>query len=133
MYQQRILICVPAPIISSGLSVQFLGWGFEQIEYVRDLKSAIDIVNNHPPALLVLDPDSPDTQLSFSLIQQVRKNRINIPVIFISRHAIQSLAWQDQLQWLEPYKWLSKPCHIEDLWQAVITLLPHTSSSSQQG
>ncbi len=135
MYQQRILLCMPSLIIGKGLQVQFDNWGFEQSELVLDIEKAMESVRRHTPILLVLDANWPDTEQTFTLIQQVRRNNTNIPVIFLSKHDEQTLGWAAQLQWLRlsPYKWLSKPCHIEDLWQAVKSMLPNMGSSSQQG
>jgi DNA-binding response OmpR family regulator len=116
-----------------GLHVQFDTWGFEQIEQVEEVGKAIESVERHTPSLLVLDADWPNTEQTFRLIQLVRRNSKNIPVIFLSKHDGETLGWEAQLQWLSPYRWLSKPCHIEDLWQAVVSLLPNSESSSQQG
>jgi CheY-like chemotaxis protein len=133
MYQQPILICMPALIIGKGLQVQFESWGFKQIELVLDIEKAMESLRRHTPALLVLDADWPNTDQTFTLIQQVRRNNTNIPVIFLSKHEGETLGWAAQLQWLRPFRWLSKPCHIEDLWQAVQSLMPHINSSSGQG
>jgi two-component SAPR family response regulator len=80
-----------------------------------------------------MDADCLVTEESFRLIQLVRRDSNSIPIIFISKHTGQPIEWKEQLQWLTPYRWLSKPCHIADLWQAVESLLPTISSSSQQG
>jgi DNA-binding response OmpR family regulator len=133
MYQQRILICVHGPILGIGLQVQFYNWGFKQIELVDEVEKAMESVQSHTPTLLVLDAGWPNPEQTFALLQQVRRNNTNIPVIFISKHDGKTLGWEEQLQWLSPYRWLSKPPHIEDLWQAVQSLLPNISSFSGQG
>jgi two-component SAPR family response regulator len=133
MYQQRILIYMPAPIIGIGLHVQFDNWGFKQIEHVMDVEMAMDSVTRYTPALLVMDADWLNREESFRLIQLVRKECESIPIIFISKYDEQALGGKEQLQWLSPYKWLPKPCQIDDLWQAVVGLLPNIESSSQQG
>jgi DNA-binding response OmpR family regulator len=133
MYQQRILICMPAPIIGIGLQVQFYNWGFTQVDLVLDIEKAMESVQSHTPTLLVLDAGWPNTEQTFTLIQQVRRNNTNIPVIFLSKHDEQTLGWAAQLQWLSPYRWLSKPPHIEDVWQAVQSLVPNINRSSGQG
>jgi CheY-like chemotaxis protein len=133
MYQQPILICMPSLIIGKGLQVQFDNWGFKQIELVLDIEKAMESVRRHTPALLVLDADWPNTLQTFTLIQQVRRNNTNIPVIFLSKHDEETLGWAAQLQWLSPFRWLSKPCYIEDLWQAVQSLVPNMDRSYGQG
>jgi DNA-binding response OmpR family regulator len=133
MYQQPILICMPGLILGKGLQVQFNDWGFEQIELVLAIEKAMESVRRHTPTLLVLDADWPDTEQTFTLIQQVRRNNTTIPVIFLSMHEGETLGWAAQLQWLSPFRWLSKPCHIEDLWQAVQSLVPTMDRSSGQG
>lgn len=124
---------MPAAIIGIGLQVQFQSWSFEQIEQVATVEKAMESVERHTPSLLVLDADWIDTEQTFRLIQQVRRNSQSIPVIFLSEQDGKALGWEAQLQWLAPFRWLSKPCHIEDLWQAVISLLPAISNSTQQG
>ncbi len=94
MYQQPILICMPSHIIGKGLQIQFDNWGFKQIELVLDIEKAMESVRRHTPTLLVLDADWPNTQLTFTLIQQVRRNNTNIPVIFLSKHEGETLGWQ---------------------------------------
>jgi hypothetical protein len=47
MYQERILICMPAPIIGIGLQVQFDNWGFEQTEHIIDVERAMESVSRH--------------------------------------------------------------------------------------
>jgi uncharacterized protein YoxC len=42
------------------------------------------------------------------------------------------LAWKEQLERFGSYQWLSKPCHIEELWQAVANLSPSISGISLQ-
>ena len=133
MYQQPILICMPALIIGEGLQVQFDYWGFKQIELALTIEKAMESLRRHAPTLLVLDADWPNTEQTFRLIQQVRRNNTNIPVIFLSKHDGETLGWAAQLQWLSPFRWLSKPCHIEELWQAVHSLVPHIDRSSGQG
>jgi CheY-like chemotaxis protein len=133
MYQERILICMPAPIIGIGLHSQFEQWGFKQIEYVMNVESAIESVSRQAPSLLIMDADWPDTENSYTLIQLLRREGKNIPVIFMSKIDGQTIEWKEQLQWLSPYQWLSKPCYTEDLWQAIESLLPNFDSSSQQG
>ena len=124
---------MPAPIIGVGLQVQFDNWGFKQIELILDVEGAMESVRRHTPTLLVLDADWPNTEQTFTLIQQVRRNNTNIPVIFLSKHDGKTLGWVAQLQWLTPFRWLSKPCHIEELWQALQSLVPNINSSSRQG
>jgi CheY-like chemotaxis protein len=133
MYQQRILIYMPAPIIGIGLQVQFDNWGFKQIEHVMDVEKAMDSVTRYIPALLVMDADWLNREESLRLIQLLRRESKRIPVIFISNYNEQTLGWEEQLQWLSHYRWLAKPCHIDDLWQAVVSLLPNIGSCSQQG
>jgi DNA-binding NtrC family response regulator len=133
MYQQRILIYMPAPIIGIGLQVQFDNWGFKQIEHVMDVEKAMDSVTRYIPALLVMDADWLNREESLRLIQLVRRESESIPVILISKYDGQALVWKEQLQWLSSYRWIPKPCHIDDLLQAVISLLPNFESSSQQG
>jgi DNA-binding response OmpR family regulator len=133
MYQERILICMPAPIIGIGLQVQFDTWGFEQIEHVIDVEKGMESVRRHSPSLLILDADRSNTEKSFFLIQLLRRESKRIPVIFISNYNEQTLGWEEQLQWLSHYRWLAKPCHIDDLWQAVVSLLPNIGSASQHG
>jgi DNA-binding response OmpR family regulator len=80
-----------------------------------------------------MDADWLDTGNSYTLIQLLRREGKNIPVIFMSKIDGQTVEWKEKLQWLSPYRWLSKPCHIEELWQAVESLLPNINRSSQQG
>jgi hypothetical protein len=57
MYQERILIFMPAPIIGIGLQVQFDNWGFKQIELVPNVEKAMDSITRYTPTLLVMDAD----------------------------------------------------------------------------
>lgn len=85
---------MPAPIIGIGLGIQFENWGYEHIEHVRNVQSAMESLSRHTPSLLVIDADWPDTQESFRLIQRLRAGSKTIPVIFISKHN-QTPDWKD--------------------------------------
>ncbi len=113
------MVFVPLPIFSLGLKVQLEEWGFTPVEIAYSATQVIKSASDSPPSLLLMDGDAMKESDLMAIGQFLKQVQAEIPLIFFSKNPHKVLQGKQRTQWLDSYQWLPKPCHPEQLWQAV--------------
>ncbi len=119
MHKREVWLLVRGDIFCQGLKVYLEQWGFQVVEPPLGLGTFARLTGGHEPALVIMDYKSRFSKQEAALLTPGH----TVPILFLVAHleALESLSLQ--VQSVNYYCCLPKPCPIGDLQKAVEGLL----------
>jgi DNA-binding response OmpR family regulator len=124
----RILIVDDDLELADRLRLEALGWNF-QIEIATDLKVALQMINQSPPSLILLDLNFPEIEDGLTLMQQIQDRSPKIPVIVFT--AREELSDRIAAARLGASVFLHKPLSVYEILKTISDVL--TQKPKQPG
>ncbi len=119
MHQRKVWLLVRGDIFCQGLKVHLEQWGFQVVEHPFGQGIAPKLTGGQAPALVIMDYKSAFSKQEAALLTSGH----TIPILFLVAHQQALQALPPEVQSLNCYCCLPKPCPIKDLQHAVENLL----------
>ncbi|MBC7923616.1 MAG: response regulator [Ferruginibacter sp.] len=115
----KVLIVEDETVLAFGLKVQFDRWGFGRVEIADSGATALEVLRDWVPALLIVNLDLKDGLETARLIHDQHP----VPMLLLSEWLEEAENRVRRLQSMNNYACLRKPCTVEELKLTVEHLL----------
>lgn len=119
MHKSKVWLLVRGDIFCQGLKVYLAQWGLQVVEHPFGQEVAAELTGGQEPALVIMDYKSRFSKPEAVLLT----NGHTIPILFLVAHQEVFQTLPAQVQPVNSYCCLPKPCPIQDLQDAVERLL----------
>lgn len=119
MHKRKVWLLVQGDIFCHGLKVQLEQWGLQVVDQPFQKGTATKLTGGQEPALIIMDYKNRFSGPEASLLT----SRHTVPILFLVAQSEVLAALSLQVQSINYYRCLPKPCPIGDLQKAVASLL----------